>query len=146
MDPPTTSYTTQRPYRTFINSHVLSWAVGDLPYLADYTLNKSLETIPSPTTNPAKLHLFNHFSSTYLTWEQYNLASFQALSAELMKCAGGGESLLTTAYFLLGRIQRIWWAPGDFRISPLQHPSITSCPKWEELARDGCCGVSFFCC
>ena len=65
---------------------------------------------------------------------------------ELIKCAGGGESLVTTAYFLLGRIPRISWAPGDSRISPLQHSSMTSCPKWEELARDGCCGVFFFCC
>ena len=53
---------------------------------------------------------------------------------------------MTTAYFLLGRIPRISWAPGDARISPLQHSSMTSRPKWEELARDGCCGVFFFCC
>ena len=53
---------------------------------------------------------------------------------------------MTTAYFLLGRIPRISWAPGDSRISPLQHSSMTSRPKWEELARDGCCGVFFFCC
>ena len=53
---------------------------------------------------------------------------------------------MTTAYFLLGRIPRISWGPGDSRISPLQHSSMTSRPKWEELARDGCCGVFFFCC
>ena len=44
---------------------------------------------------------------------------------------------MTTAYFLLGRIPRISWDPGDSRNSPLQHSSMTSCPKWEELARDG---------
>ena len=54
--------------------------------------------------------------------------------------------MVTTAYFLLGRIPRILWAPGDSRISPLQHSSMTSRPEWEELARDGCCGVFFFCC
>ena len=43
---------------------------------------------------------------------------------EIIKCAGGGESLLTTAYFLLGRIPRNLWAPSDARIYPLQH--ITS--------------------
>ena len=46
---------------------------------------------------------------------------------------------MTTAYFLLGRIPRNSWVPGDARISPLQHASMTSRPKWEELARDGCC-------
>ena len=49
---------------------------------------------------------------------------------------------MTTAYFLLGQIPRISWAPGDSRISPLQHSSMTSRPKWEELARDGCCESS----
>ena len=41
------------------------------------------------------------------------LASSQALSAEIIKCSGGGESLVTTAYFLLGQIQKNLWAPGD---------------------------------
>ena len=49
---------------------------------------------------------------------------------------------MTTAYFLLGWIPRNLWALGDARISPLQHASMTSCLKWEELARDGCCGAS----
>ena len=53
---------------------------------------------------------------------------------------------MTTAYFLLGRILRNMWAPGDARISLVQHASMTSRPKWEELARDGCCGIFFFCC
>ena len=41
---------------------------------------------------------------------------------------------MTTAYFLLGLIPRYLWAPGDARISLLQHTSMTSRPKWEELA------------
>ena len=49
---------------------------------------------------------------------------------------------MTTAYFLLGRIPM---ALVDARISPLQHTSMTSRPKWEELARDGYSEV-FFCC
>ena len=53
---------------------------------------------------------------------------------------------MTTAYFLLGRIPRNLWAPSDNCISPLQHVSMTSLPKWEELARDGCCGIFLFCC
>ena len=52
---------------------------------------------------------------------------------------------MTTVYFLLGRIPRISWAPGDSHISPLQQSSMTPCPKWEELGRDGCCRVFFFC-
>ena len=48
---------------------------------------------------------------------------------------------MTITYILLGRIPRNLWAPGDACISPLEHTSMTSCPKWEELARDGCSGV-----
>ena len=33
---------------------------------------------------------------------------------------------MTTAYFLLGWIPRNLWAPGNARISPLQHASMTS--------------------
>ena len=47
--------------------------------------------------------------------------------------------------YCIGQIPRNLWAPGDARISPLQHTSMTSHPKWEELVRDGCCRV-FFCC
>ena len=36
---------------------------------------------------------------------------------------------MTTAYFLLGRISRISWALGDSH-------TMTSRPKWEELARE----------
>ena len=41
---------------------------------------------------------------------------------------------MTTAYVLLGLIPRNLWTPGDVRISPLQHASMTSRPKWEEIA------------
>ena len=39
-----------------------------------------------------------------------------------------------TAYFLLGRIPKNLWSPGDARISPLKYAFMTSRPKWEELA------------
>ena len=43
---------------------------------------------------------------------------------------------MSTANFLLGRIPRDLWAPDDARISLLQHASMISRPKWEELARE----------
>ena len=48
---------------------------------------------------------------------------------------------MTITYILLGRIPRNLWAPGDACISLLEHTSMTSCPKWEELVIDGCSGV-----